>query len=116
LSPNKCAAIAGKMADAECLVIMKDLLNHFGSELLTTEQPFPQKGAGIDLRSNYLLNNKIVNIEEADAVLLIGTNPRYEAPIINIRIRKGYLHHEQKIGLIGPEVDLTYEYKVKMFF
>ncbi|XP_011496020.1 PREDICTED: NADH-ubiquinone oxidoreductase 75 kDa subunit, mitochondrial [Ceratosolen solmsi marchali] len=111
LSTNKCAAIAGKQADAESLVMMKDLLNKFDSELLTTEQPFPQKGAGVDLRSNYLLNNKISSIDEADVVLLIGTNPRYEAPIVNIRIRKGYLHHEQKIGFIGPPVNLTYEYK-----
>lgn len=111
LSPNKIAAIAGKMADAEVLVAVKDLVNSYGSDLLTTEQQFPLSGAGVDLRSNYLLNNKIANIEEADAVLLIGTNPRYEAPIINIRLRKGYLHNEQSIGLIGPKIDLTYEYE-----
>ncbi|KAJ8683657.1 hypothetical protein QAD02_019449 [Eretmocerus hayati] len=111
LSPNKCAAIAGKMADAEVLVAVKDLINLLGSELLTTEQQFPLSGAGVDLRSNYLLNNGIANIEEADVVLLIGTNPRYEAPIVNIRLRKGYLHNEQTIGLIGPKVNLTYEYQ-----
>lgn len=112
LSSNKCAAIVGKMADAETLICVKDLLNSLGSELLTAEQQFPNSGVSIDLRCNYLLNNTISKIEDADVVLLIGTNPRYEAPIINIRLRKGYLHGEQTIGLIGPNIDLTYNHKV----
>lgn len=111
LPKNKCAAIAGKMADAESLMAMKDLVNKLGSELLATEQNFPKEGSGIDLRSNYIMNNKIRNLEEADVVLLIGTNPRYEAPLINTRLRKGYLHAEQTIALIGPKVDLTYDYE-----
>lgn len=115
LPKNKCAAIAGKMTDAESLMAMKDLINKLGSELLATEQQFPNEGSGIDLRSNYLLNNKIKNIEDADVVLLIGTNPRYEAPLINTRLRKGYMHAEQTIGVIGPKVDLTYEYEVCYF-
>lgn len=112
LPANKCAAIAGKMADAESLMAMKDLINKLGSELLATEQNFPKEGSGIDLRSNYLLNNKIHNLEDADVILLIGTNPRYEAPLINTRLRKGYIHGEQTIALIGPKVDLTYNYEV----
>lgn len=112
---NKCAAIAGKMADAEALVALKDLINRFNSELLTTEQHFPKEGSGVDIRWNYLLNNKIANVEEADVLLLIGTNPRYEAPVINIRIRKGYLHGEQNIGLIGPKLNLNYNYEVRRY-
>ena len=45
-------------------------------------------------------------------VLLIGTNPRFEAPLLNARIRKCWLHNELKVGLIGPNLDLTYEYDV----
>jgi NADH dehydrogenase/NADH:ubiquinone oxidoreductase subunit G len=45
----------------------------------------------IDLRSNYLFNGTIAGIEQADLVLLIGTNPRYEAPVLNARIRKSYV-------------------------
>ncbi|XP_031844166.1 NADH dehydrogenase (ubiquinone) 75 kDa subunit [Nomia melanderi] len=108
---NKCAAIAGKLADAESLVALKDLINRLGSETLATEQTFPKHGAGIDIRSSYLLNNTIAAIEEADVVLLIGTNPRYEAPLVNTRLRKGYLHGEQTIALIGQNVDLTYDYE-----
>ncbi|XP_011311762.1 NADH-ubiquinone oxidoreductase 75 kDa subunit, mitochondrial [Fopius arisanus] len=108
---GKSAVIAGKLADAEALMAMKDLLNKLGGETLATEQNFPKEGSGIDFRSNYLTNNRIQNIEEADIVLLIGTNPRYEAPLVNTRLRKGYLHGEQTIALIGPKVDLTYDYE-----
>lgn len=108
---NECAAIAGKLADAESLIAAKDLVNKLGSETLATEQSFPKDGAGIDLRSNYLLNNTIAAVEDADVVLLIGTNPRYEAPLLNTRLRKGYIHGEQTIALIGPDVDLTYDHE-----
>lgn len=61
------------------------------------ENSFPLDGSGTDLRSSYLLNNKIAPAEEADLVLLIGTNPRLEAPLLNSRIRKGYVHNETEV-------------------
>ena len=66
---------------------------------------------GTDIRSNYLFNSTIVGMEEADLVLLIGTNPRYEAPILNARLRKGWIHNALDVGVLGPEVDLTYDYE-----
>lgn len=90
-------AVAGGLADAEALVSLKDLLNRSGSEALCTEHIFPLTGSGTDLRSSYLLNNKIAPAEEADLVLLIGTNPRLEAPLLNSRIRKGYIHKETEV-------------------
>ena len=60
---------------------------------------FPLDGSGIDFRSNYLLNSQISGIEEADLVLLIGTNPRYEAPLLNSRIRKGFIHNDLEVCL-----------------
>ncbi|XP_059472269.1 NADH-ubiquinone oxidoreductase 75 kDa subunit, mitochondrial [Neocloeon triangulifer] len=108
---NQIAAIAGGLVDAESLISLKDLLNRLGSESLNTEETFPLDGSGTDLRSNYLLNDKIAGIEDADLVLLIGTNPRYEAPLLNSRIRKGFLHHELEIGYVGPKIDLNYEYE-----
>lgn len=95
------------------MTALKDLINILGSELVATETNYTNEGAGVDLRSNYIMNNTIYNVEEADVVLLIGTNPRYEAPLINTRIRKGYLHGEQNVALIGPKVDLTYDYEVR---
>ena len=66
---------------------------------------------GTDIRSNYLLNTTITGCEEADLVLLIGTNPRYEAPILNARLRKGWIHNELDVGVLGPQVDLSYDYE-----
>ncbi|KAK2856905.1 hypothetical protein Q5P01_005640 [Channa striata] len=104
------AAIAGGMADAEALVALKDLLNKLNSEHLCTEEVFPMAGAGTDLRSNYLLNSRIAGIEDCDLLLLIGTNPRYEAPLFNARIRKSWLHNELRVAVVGHSVDLSYTY------
>ena len=62
------------------------------------------------MRSNYLLNTTINGCEEADLVLLVGTNPRYEAPIFNARLRKGWIHNALDVAVIGPQVDLSYDY------
>ncbi|KAJ8959614.1 hypothetical protein NQ318_021800 [Aromia moschata] len=104
-------AIAGGLADAEVLVAVKDLLNKLGSEALCTEHTFPLDGSGTDLRSSYLLNNKIVGAEEADLILLVGTNPRFEAPLLNSRLRKAWVHNELNVAVIGPKVDLRYPYE-----
>jgi NADH-quinone oxidoreductase subunit G len=55
-----------------------------------------------------LFNTGIAGIEQADLCLLIGTNPRWEAPLVNARLRKRYLMGNFKLAAIGPEVDLTY--------
>ncbi|XP_071484351.1 NADH-ubiquinone oxidoreductase 75 kDa subunit, mitochondrial-like [Diadema antillarum] len=108
---SQVAAIAGGQVDAEALVALKDLLNRLGSEGLCTEETFPMDAAGTDLRSNYLLNTSIAGVEEADLVLLVGTNPRYEAPLFNARIRKSWIHNDLQVAMVGPKVDLTYDYQ-----
>ncbi|KAL7826166.1 hypothetical protein SRHO_G00339040 [Serrasalmus rhombeus] len=107
---SEIAAIAGGMVDAESLVALKDMLNKLDSEALCTEELFPMAGAGTDLRSNYLFNTRIAGIEECDLLLLIGTNPRYEAPLFNARVRKSWLHNELQVALVGHDVDLSYSY------
>uniref|UniRef100_A0AAR2ILP3 NADH-ubiquinone oxidoreductase 75 kDa subunit, mitochondrial n=1 Tax=Pygocentrus nattereri TaxID=42514 RepID=A0AAR2ILP3_PYGNA len=107
---SEIAAIAGGMVDAESLIALKDMLNKLDSEALCTEELFPMAGAGTDLRSNYLLNTRIAGIEECDLLLLIGTNPRYEAPLFNARVRKSWLHNELQVALVGHDVDLSYSY------
>uniref|UniRef100_A0A8C5QTY4 NADH-ubiquinone oxidoreductase 75 kDa subunit, mitochondrial n=1 Tax=Leptobrachium leishanense TaxID=445787 RepID=A0A8C5QTY4_9ANUR len=104
------AAVAGGLVDAEALIALKDLLNHLNSDVLCTEEIFPNHGAGTDLRSNYLLNSRISGVEEADVLLLVGTNPRYEAPLFNARIRKSWLHNDLTVAVVGSAVDLTYTY------
>lgn len=53
----------------------------------------------------------VTDMEKADAVLLIGTNPRYEAPLINTRLRKSYINNEMDIASIGPKIDLSYNHQ-----
>ncbi|XP_074884343.1 NADH-ubiquinone oxidoreductase 75 kDa subunit, mitochondrial isoform X2 [Buteo buteo] len=104
------AAIVGGLVDAEALIALKDLLNRVNCDTLCTEEVFPTAGAGTDLRSNYLLNTKIAGVEEADVLLLVGTNPRFEAPLFNARIRKSWLHNDLQVALVGSPVNLTYTY------
>ncbi|SPO32697.1 probable NADH dehydrogenase (ubiquinone) 78K chain precursor [Ustilago trichophora] len=105
-------AVAGSLADVESMVVLKDLVNKLGSDNLATDQINGDQAPvyGADFRSNYTFNTTIPGIEEADVLLLVGTNPRHEAAIVNTRIRKAYLHRELDVGLIGEKVDLTYEY------
>ncbi|KAL3124909.1 hypothetical protein niasHT_001802 [Heterodera trifolii] len=110
ITPNAIAGLAGGLVDAESLIALKDLLNQINSENVFSEGELPILSGGTDLRSNYLFNDKIANIEKCDALLLVGTNPRYEAPVLNARIRKTYLYSDIEIGLIGANVDLTYDY------
>jgi len=105
------AAVAGAMVDTETLVAVKDLLNKLNSENLFTEEGFPNSGAGTDIRSNYLFNSTISGIEESDALLLVGTCPRYEAPLVNARIRKAWVHNELNVAMVGKETDLSYSYE-----
>ncbi|KAF0291301.1 NADH-ubiquinone oxidoreductase subunit, mitochondrial [Amphibalanus amphitrite] len=107
-SGEKTAVVAGGLCDAECLTAVKDLVNRLGSEALCTEETFPNAGSGTDLRSNYLLNSKITGIEEADLVLLIGANPRYEAPLLNARIRKSWINNDLQVAVVGPQLELNY--------
>ncbi|KAL1925829.1 uncharacterized protein VTP21DRAFT_712 [Calcarisporiella thermophila] len=109
---NEIKAIAGHLADVESMVALKDLLNRLGSENLALDQPLGNQppAHGVDFRMNYTLNTSLGAVEEADAVLLIGTNPRHEGPILNTRLRKGYLHNDTNLAVVGHPADLTYEY------
>ncbi len=89
-------------------------MNKLGSEALCTEEVFPMDASGTDFRSNYLLNTTFSGVEEADLVLLVGTNPRFEAPIFNARLRKCWIHNELDVGMVGPKLDLTYDYDVSL--
>ena len=99
------AAIAGDLVDVETLYAAKTLLASLGSDLLEGRQ------TGLDYDVSNLaavnFNTRIAGIETADAILLVGTNPRWEAPLVNTRIRKA-VKSGARIFLIGPDVDLSY--------
>ncbi|KAF2121256.1 hypothetical protein BDV96DRAFT_682520 [Lophiotrema nucula] len=110
---NEFKAIAGQLIETETLVAMKDLANKLGSDNLALDQPGGSQplAHGIDVRSNYVLNSKIYGVEEADVILLIGTNPRWEAAVFNARIRKQWLRSDLQIGFVGEDFESTYEYE-----
>lgn len=113
LQPNEFKAVAGHLVDTESLVAMKDMANKLGSDNLALDQPGGSApiAHGIDVRSNYLFNSKIYGIEEADAILLVATNPRHEAAVLNARIRKQYLRSDLEIGLVGEDFESTFDYE-----
>ena len=106
--PDRIAAIAGDMCDAESMKALKDLLDSLGVKHRDCRQDGSLIGSGA--RQSYLFNTTIAGLEDADAILLIGTNPRHEAPLVNTRIRKRWLTGGLEIGLIGEAADLTYDY------
>lgn len=103
---SECLAMAGDLADAESLMCLKDMMNRLGSNRFAWQD---EKMLSNDLRSEYLFNSTIEGIEEADTVLLVGTNPRMEAPLINTRLRKCAIQNDLSVASIGPEMDLTYQ-------
>ena len=100
------AAIAGDLLDAETMYAAKALLRGLGSELIESRQT----GMDYDVSSlgAVAFNPTIAGVEDADAILLIGSNLRWEAPLINTRVRKA-IKKGAKVFAIGPETDLTYK-------
>lgn len=110
---NEFKAIAGELIETESMVAMKDLANKLGSENLALDQPSGSQpiAHGIDVRSNYLFNSKIWGVEEADAMLIIGSNTRHEAAGLNARIRKQWMRSDLEIGVVGETWDSTFEFE-----
>jgi NADH dehydrogenase (ubiquinone) Fe-S protein 1 len=96
LKGNQFKAIAGKLADAESMVAMKDLMNRLGSGNTWHEGGFPDMSA--DVRSSYVANTGVLAMEGADVILLVGSNPRLESPVFNARLRKAFLDGTQVGG------------------
>ncbi len=102
------SAFSGKFSDIESLYSAKNFLNLLNSEFYDCRFDNTQFVAGH--RSSYLFNSSIQKIDEADAILIIGSNPKWEAAVLNSRIRKAYLNNNCEIALIGPKINLTYKY------
>jgi NADH-quinone oxidoreductase subunit G len=107
LSGDQMAAVAGDLSDAESMFALKQLMVSLGSSNIDCRQD----GAKLDasVRASYLFNSSVAGIEDADAILLVGTNPRTEAPVLNARIRKRWLEGGLSVGLVGTPADLTYK-------
>ena len=106
---RRIGAIVGDLAGAEEMFALKDLIGRLGSVNIDARQD----GAAIDPkwgRASYLFNATIAGIDGADALLIVGSNPRREAAVLNARIRKRWRAGNFPIGLIGDKADLTYQY------
>jgi NADH-quinone oxidoreductase subunit G len=108
--PERVGAIVGDLAACEEIFALKDLMTRLGVRNLDCRQD----GARLDPtwgRASYLFNPTIAGIEQADALLMIGANPRREAAVLNARIRKRWRMGGFPVGHIGERVDLTYPYQ-----
>ena len=107
--PERIGAIAGDLQDAESMKATLDLFTALGSTHVDCRQDgsalHPKYG-----RESYLFNSTIAGIEDADAIMIIGANPRKEAALLNARIRKRYLASPVLIGVVGEQADLNYQY------
>ncbi|MGA8387264.1 MAG: NADH-quinone oxidoreductase subunit NuoG [Pseudolabrys sp.] len=107
---KRIGAIVGDLAGAEEMFALKDLMSRLGSPNIDARQD----GAAVDPklgRASYLFNATIAGIEQADALLIVGSNPRREAAVLNARIRKRWRAGNFPIGLVGEKADLTYNYE-----
>ena len=101
--------LSGKFTDVETIFSAKkfsESLNSFYYDCRFDNAQFIKNSS-----ESFKFNSTIQEVENADAILLIGTNPRWEAAVLNARIRKAYIDNNCKIGLIGPKLDLTYNYQ-----
>ncbi|KAK4275007.1 hypothetical protein QN277_018153 [Acacia crassicarpa] len=107
--PEEIVGIAGRLSDAESMMALKDLINRMGSDNVWCEGISIDTNA--DLRSGYIMNTSIAGLEKADVFLLVGTQPRVEAAMVNARIRKTVKATQAKVGYIGPVTDFNYDHK-----
>ncbi len=101
--------LSGKFTDVETIFASKKFSESLNSN--NYDCRFDNAQFISNATASYKFNSTIQEIENADAILLIGSNPRWEAAVLNSRIRKAYIDNNCKIGLIGPKLSLTYKYK-----
>lgn len=108
-SPAKIGAVAGDLASVEEIYALKSLMTKLGSVNIDGRQD----GVALDPangRASYIFNPTIEGIEQADALLIIGSNPRFEASVLNARIFKRHRHGKFPVAVIGEQADLRYDY------
>ncbi len=107
---QKIAIIAGKLTDVETMFVTKQLVNALGNGYCDHECNMHAL-AKEPSRGSYIFNTTIAGIEEADHCLLVNTNPRVEAALLNARIRKAIMNNKMKVAFIGSKVNLNYKYE-----
>ncbi len=109
VAPERIGVIAGDLQDAESMKAALDLFSALGVRNLDCRQD-GSTALGAGARESWLFNSGLMGVEHADAVLLVGTNPRLEAPVLNARLRKRWLAGAMTLGVVGEAADLGYDY------
>jgi NADH-quinone oxidoreductase subunit G len=104
-APEKLAAVAGDLVSVEAMWALKGVMDGLGA----TAYDCRQDGAKLprDNRSTWLFNSTVAGLEDAKAILIVGSNPRKESPVLNSRLRKAWIMGTE-IGFIGEPADLSY--------
>ena len=108
-NPDAIGAIMGDQCDAESMFALKSLMENLGSGNIDCRQDGSVLGG--QGRGSYIFNSGFNGLEETDYVLLVGSNPRHEAAVINARLRRRWLNDGLEVARIGAPVDLTYAVK-----
>ncbi len=108
-APEKAAGLAGDFVSAEEAFAFKRVLEALGVKNVDCRPPHVKLGEAGG-RAGYLFNATIAGIDEADAILLIGANPRLEAAVLNTRIHRAWFDRDVPIGVIGEKIEVTYDY------
>lgn len=103
------AGLVGELHDLESIVALKDLMAAVGSPNMDCRTDGGEFDTSV--RAGYLFNSTIAGIDQADAIVLVGTNPRHEASVLNARIFRNVSERRVKVAVIGEAVDLNYEYQ-----
>jgi NADH-quinone oxidoreductase subunit G len=107
--PERTGAIAGDLASVEEVFALRELMRSLGVKNLDCRAPGERLDPALG-RASYIFNPTIAGIEQADAILIVGADPRHEAAVLNARIRRRWRQGDITIGLVGERVDLTYPY------
>ena len=107
--PSKIGALVGDLASVEEMFALKGLMDKLGAASVDCRQDgsklHPKWG-----RASYIFNSTVAGIDEADAIMIIGSNPRLESPVLNARLRKRWLRGDCLMGVVGDNADLTFKY------
>ena len=111
IQPEKIAGITGDMTNMETLFAIKEFFEKIikSNNLDSRSNDYYVNSSE---RKNYIFNSNIEGLEESDLIILVGTNPRFEATILNSRIRRAYLKNKTTIYSVGDVGDLTYPYAI----
>ena len=109
-TPARIGALAGDLASVEDMFALKSLMANLGSSNLDCRQDGTKLDPSFG-RGSYIFNPTVAGLEEADAILIVGSNPRKESPVLNARILKRWRMGGVDIGLVGERADLTYSYQ-----